>query len=450
MSGILAHGRAETLRRDLNCMMADGASYSVMVGVGETYVPAFALALGLGEVAAGLIATLPMLAGGMLQLISPWAVRRLGSHRRWVVTCAAVQAVGLLLMMAMALLTEVSPWLLFLPATLYWAAGFATGPAWNAWVERLVPGGMRAKYFAQRTRVSHICVLVGLVAGGFILRGGAGSQYAVVVFALLFAVAGMSRLFSAFMLASQSEPAGEVYLDQNPPSYRQLLFDVQHGSGLKLVWFLLAIQVAVHLSGPYFTPFMLVQLELTYLEYMFLLCCGFLGKILALPWAGRFAKRHGAVRLLWMGSVGIVPLAGMWLVSNSIPFLVVLQIAGGMAWAAYELAMLLLFFETIPRRDRVAMLSLYNAGNATAIVVGALLGAGIMHLFPGGREPYLAVFACSSLARLAALLLIPRQAARPAALEPPAGLRTVAVRPMSGGMERPILNSSEAAMNSSV
>ena len=33
--------------------VADGASFSVMVGVGETYLPAFALALGMGEITAG-------------------------------------------------------------------------------------------------------------------------------------------------------------------------------------------------------------------------------------------------------------------------------------------------------------------------------------------------------------------------------------------------------------
>jgi hypothetical protein len=31
--------------------MGDGASCSVMIGAGETYLPAFALAAGLGEVA---------------------------------------------------------------------------------------------------------------------------------------------------------------------------------------------------------------------------------------------------------------------------------------------------------------------------------------------------------------------------------------------------------------
>ena len=65
-----------------------------MVGLGESYVPAFALALGFGAVSASLLATLPMLAGAVIQLITPAAIRRLGSYRRWVVLCAQLQALS--------------------------------------------------------------------------------------------------------------------------------------------------------------------------------------------------------------------------------------------------------------------------------------------------------------------------------------------------------------------
>ena len=67
-----------------------------MVGLGETYLPAFALAVGLGELVAGLVASVPLLAGGVLQTVSPWGIRRLGSHKRWVVLCATVQSLTFL------------------------------------------------------------------------------------------------------------------------------------------------------------------------------------------------------------------------------------------------------------------------------------------------------------------------------------------------------------------
>jgi cyanate permease len=73
------------LRRDLWVTTADAAAYSVMVGCGETYLPAFTLALGFGPVAAGLMASVPILVGALVQLVTPYAVTRLGSNRVWVI-----------------------------------------------------------------------------------------------------------------------------------------------------------------------------------------------------------------------------------------------------------------------------------------------------------------------------------------------------------------------------
>lgn len=84
--------RSEALRRDLQSSSADAVSFSLMVGAGETYIPAFALALGASDVVAGLVSSAPLLTGAVLQLVSPLAVLRLGSHRRWVVLCARIQA----------------------------------------------------------------------------------------------------------------------------------------------------------------------------------------------------------------------------------------------------------------------------------------------------------------------------------------------------------------------
>ena len=48
------------LRKDLRAICADGAAWSVMVGVGETYLPAFVLALMASQLASGLVATMSM------------------------------------------------------------------------------------------------------------------------------------------------------------------------------------------------------------------------------------------------------------------------------------------------------------------------------------------------------------------------------------------------------
>ncbi|MCP4893327.1 MAG: MFS transporter, partial [Actinomycetales bacterium] len=58
-------------RRDLRLLVVDGSCYSMMTGAGEWQFVLFALALGMGEVASGLVATIPVFIGAVLQLITP-------------------------------------------------------------------------------------------------------------------------------------------------------------------------------------------------------------------------------------------------------------------------------------------------------------------------------------------------------------------------------------------
>src|SRR5262249_14687177 len=134
---------AGRLRSDLRLILGEGAASSMMVGAGESYLAAFALALGLGQVPAGLISTVPLLIGAVVQLISAPAVRYLGSHRRWVVGCATLQAASFVPLCLAALSGSASVTAVFAAAALYWGAGLATNGAWNTWVETLVPTRIR-------------------------------------------------------------------------------------------------------------------------------------------------------------------------------------------------------------------------------------------------------------------------------------------------------------------
>ncbi len=407
------------LRRNLTAMNADGFSFSVMVGIAETYLPAFMLARGFGELNAALIATLPVLLGSVLQLAAPAALQWFGCYRRFVVTAALVQSLSVLMLMVLALSDGAGAWMVFLPATLYWAAGLATGPAWNLWAEKLVPKRIRSGFFARRSRLCHVGVLLGLVSGGLVLRWSVETPWNVLAFSLLFGVGAAGRFVSAAMLARQTQvrmanrdereadsiPVPRVSLLLRLWASRRGLF--RTGTAGRLVLFLMLVQTAVHISGPYFNPFMLRILKLSWVEYMGLLSLGFVGKMLSLPWAGRFANRFGSDRLLWVGSLGIVPISALWFVSQELWFLGCLQILSGLVWGCYELAMLLQFFRQIPVERRIAVLTIYNVGNSAAMVLGTLLGALILNRFNRSFDGYLLVFVASGCCRAVSLLALP-------------------------------------------
>ncbi|MFN9914251.1 MAG: hypothetical protein ACK53L_16805, partial [Pirellulaceae bacterium] len=67
------------LRPHLRASIYDAGCFGFMVGIGEMYLSNFALDVGLGEVVTGLATGVPFLCGGILQLLSLYALARIGS-----------------------------------------------------------------------------------------------------------------------------------------------------------------------------------------------------------------------------------------------------------------------------------------------------------------------------------------------------------------------------------
>jgi MFS family permease len=424
-------------RSDLRNMLGDGIAFSLMVGLGEAYIAPFALALGFGDVAAGLIATVPMLAGAVLQLVTPAAVRWLGSHKRWVVLCAALQALTFVPLMVSALANDTSLTTIFVAATLYWALGMATSPAWNTWAAALVPPSLRATYFAHRSRWNNAALLGGLALGGESLRRGELAGRTLDAYAWVFLGALVARVISAGFLGRQSETK-PVEIGHTRISPRAIRTHLRQGGHGRLLAYLLCFQLSVWCAAPFFTPYMLGPLGLDYAGFAILTGASFAARIAALPWLGRRAHVSGTRRLLWIGSAGIVPLPLLWLVSNDFAWLLALQLVSGIAWGAFELAGLLSFFEHIPLQSRTSILSVYNLANAAAIAVGSCIGAVLLTSI-GDASSYAALFLLSSIARLLSLLLLRGVRDVVPVESRTLALRTLGLRPSSGAIQRPVL-----------
>jgi hypothetical protein len=399
-------------RRDLSASTADGVSFSVMVGFGETYIPAFVLAAGLGEVAAGLIATLPPLAGAVFQLVTPLAVRHLHSYRRWVVGCAALQALALAPLALGGWRGQIGLVAVAVATTAYWSFGMATGPAWNAWVTTIVRPEIRKRFFARRARLCHVALFLAMLAGGLALQWGDEHGNELTLYAALFVGALFARLVSAAFLARQSEAFGLVGQHRALAAHGVRAAIRSAGSG-RVLAYLLTMSATVNVAAPYFTPYMFGPLALSYAQFMTLIATALVARIAILPYFAALAERRGTRALLGWGALAIVPLPVLWLVSDHFLYLVALQAFAGTAWAALEFATMLSFFEGIEDRDRARVLSAFNLANASAVAIGALIGSQIFSVMERTHEAYAVLFAVSVAGRLAALWWLRYEVAKP-------------------------------------
>lgn len=373
--------------------MVDAFFFSLMVGAGESYLPAYGLTVGMSEWLTGLFATVPLIAGAVIQLISPWGLQKVGSVKRWVVGSALVQATAFLPLLYFSIYPTDNFLWLFLVAAIYWGAGFAAGPSWNYWMGELVTAEQSAQYFARRHRMVQLGILIGLVGGGLALHWKIHVGPFTSVFSFLFLVAFVARASSSFFLWLKIDAGKNVQIVKtNPgkflsPQYRSFFT------------FLFIFYVTIFISSPFVSPFFLEKLHLNYDQYMLGLGSLFIAKIAILPWASKLIERFGVEKVFFIGALGISPLPILWQLNSEMWFVVALQMLSGVFWGIFEVGLNLIFFKNIRSEDKVQILTTYNLFNSTAIILGSLIGGQILKMLEARLEGYFMIFTLGAALR---------------------------------------------------
>lgn len=391
--------------------LADGLGYGVMAGVAEVYFPAFGLALGISPVLSGLLASLPLLAGGVLQLVAPRIMQRVRSLRGWVVFCMAAQAAAFLPLLVIAWLgpapSGLVTGLVFGSASLYWAAGMAVSAGWTPWMARVIPASVRNRFFGRRQGAMQAAMLVGLIGSGAALRVANVAGHVLIAYTGMFALAFIARVVSAVAIARQGAGVDtgarrRMRLRSIPPKLR----GTPRGA---VLGYLVAALAAASIAGPFITPYLLSHHGLNYIQYCAFSATLVITKMVAMPVVGRALKRVGLRKVITLSALGITPIPLLWFVSDSFWWFLVIQMYSGIAWGGFELGMLMALFDADDDAERTSLQVAFSGLQAMGTAGASVIGGAVLGHFGTDQNAYLMVFVVSAAARLAAVMLLVRQ-----------------------------------------
>lgn len=394
------------LRKDLRWSYREGTTCCVMLGAGESSLAPYVLAAGHSSVAAGLVTTLPLFLGGLLQNVAPWALARVGSVRLWSVAMASLQGICLLLV-ALGAAMDCLPLLpLFALVSLYWAAGWSVGPAWNTWMDSVIPERLRAIFFARRNAFCMLVQWATMMAASLALYLGQREGTVLAVFAWLFALAGVARLCSAWSMRRQSEPI------RLPDNYRVL--DLREAYGkikgnpkARPLLYMLGAQFSLALAAPYFVPFIKEMRGISYGGVLLCVAAAIFSRALVLPRLGPAAHRLGTKRMFAVSGVGLAFIPLFWLIPGlGLGSFLLLQVATGAFLASYEMAVTLVYLEAVPVADRTSVLTRFSIFNTLAMLLGSSVGASVLLSLPQQGTAYALIFLLAAVARVMALRLL--------------------------------------------
>jgi MFS family permease len=394
----------------------DGMAYTVQVGAGETYFSAFALFLRATAPQVALLSTLPPLLASSAQLFSAWIGSYVGRRRLVLFGCALQALLWLPIIVLPALLGGYAIPALLVLLVLYHSANNLAAPQWTSIMRDLVSERRRGRYFAHRTRLMTITTFVSLVACGLILHELDTSGRTYLGFVVIFLIAFAARTISVYHL---------TFLHEMPPTTTAPDMHIEHWwrtllstGAIGFSIYVALMNAAVGISSPFFTVYMLRDLELNYFEFTILQGTSVLVQFLMLTTWGRVADIYGNRLILIVTSISLPIVPAIWLFSDNFWALMLFQALSGLSWSGFTLSAGNLLYELVPQTRRAAYVAFHNVGTAAGVFGGAMLGSLLQVVLPpravlfgesGVVSSLLYIFVISGIARAIVAALLARR-----------------------------------------
>ncbi len=404
--------------------LKDGASYSVMDGMGLRYITPYALSMGLSNKLIGIIEVLPTLIANITRIFLHKSYHK-NSRKKMALPFVFIQAffwIPLLLVgfsyFFLELKFSYAALLLIISYSVIIISGLIVSPAWTSWMQDLVET-KRGEYFGKRSKINGIVVILSMLSAGMILDYFKGERV-FFGFVILFGLASIGRYFSFYFLKKQYEPT-PVRDEKAYFSFIQFIKKMSSNNFGRFVIFTALVSFGVAIASPFFAVYMLKELNLSYLSFTLINLSSLLSPILFLSFIGKRIDRIGTVRVMKISGflISFVPL--LWILSIFltnfpswflITYLIIVEFFSGFVWASYNLSTSNFIYDAVTKQKIILCFTYFGFINSIGSFLGGFIGGQIsssssFSLF--GLSAILSVFLISFVLRvLPALLVAPK------------------------------------------
>jgi MFS family permease len=387
---------------------AEGMAYGAVMGFGDNYIVAFAVALQTSSLQIGILCSVPGFLASIAQLWDTALVRKLKSRKTLVMTFALLQGLMFLPMLGLAFFPSNSDgWWLILFTSIYSISAALTSPAWGSIMAEVVPDHLRGKYFSLRGSLSTLANTVTFLSAGIFLTFLVHKE--LWGFAVLFGAACMFRLIS-FGLLTQLFEMPHNNTVQPASKANNFVKELTSTNLGRYMLFLFSMSFAVNIASPYFAVYQLHDLNQSYFTFALLGTVSSVATLLTMTRWGKVADRVGNLKVLLVAGALIPFIPLLWLISTNLAVLGLVQAFSGLAWAGFNLCSVNYLYDATTGSDRTKYLAYFNCGNGLAAGMGALLGGFLVTHMPVLKgSQVLSIFVISGVLRGAAsLIFLPR------------------------------------------
>jgi len=363
--------------------VTEAVSVACMGGFGDSFFQPFALFLNAGNQAMALIGTLPQAVGALAQIAGAGLSEKMGKRRPIIALCALMQALCYIpLFWIPFLFPSMGVPVVIVMITLCTSCFNLGGPPWLSMMSDVVPQNIRGSYFARRIRFWMAATIFSMVTSGILLWWFKTKSMAWAGFGILFILAALFRIHSAWLLNHHYDPPfnpkKEDYF-----SFWDFVKRTRHSNFAKFTFIAASINGITNIAGPFFSVYMIRDLHWNYIQFTFSTIAFLVGQFVFISWWGAMCDRHGN-RTVLAAACLILPLIPLpWAFIRSFPALMCLQFISGSIWSGFNLAAGNFIMDACTPQKRPRATSYYTVVNSFfSLIAGSIIGAFLAENLP--------------------------------------------------------------------
>ena len=401
--------RRETNLALKNSIM-DGSASGAASGIISTYLTPFALALGASAAQIGLLTAVPHLLSTLVQPLAGSFAAHAESRKKICKIFLLASRLALLPIIFLAFMRGFDAFsLLLVFVSVSSAAASFSRPAWASWMGDIVPEKTRGRFFGRRNMFIGASSLAAALSAGWLL----GYSDTLAGFAIIFLAAFVLQIVGVNYLLKIPEPAAVKHKTHKTSlNVSEFLSSLKKSNFRHFVVFAIFFDFSVYLAAPFFTVYMISELQIGYYWFAIISAASMLAGMLSQKYWGKITDRYGDKNVIMICAVfaSMVPL--IFIFSRSVPLLVLANIFSGFAWAGLDLAVFNFLLGSSPPLKRPLFISNYQFFDGLAVAGGSLVGGALIY-FLGAGFFWLSAIAIIFLLSFAmraifSILLIPR------------------------------------------
>ncbi len=395
----------------LNRFLLDGVLFSIMYGLGEVYVPAYALHLGFSGVFMSYIYSIPRFLSAFGQLLSCFFLNIFKSRRKIVSMLVLLQSITWIAMLFAGVFNN-NFWIFIVSFMAYFLFGSISGPVWYSWIGSFIDDGDRGRYFGYRNRIVNFTLFVTLFLSSFMIQtlknktiyGFDGETISYVIF---FTIAFISRFYNSLVLRKINDVV-VTNTNEEKYSFKEILLPkgIFSKQTKLLILFSGLFMFSVFLGAPYIAEYKLKNLGFNYIEYIAFSLAEVFVKFSVSKALGKLGDEFGHAKMLMIGVLTISLFYFSWYLFEDFILLLIFDGFITLGWAIWDLFSVTLLFEYSKPNNRTIVISWFNFASVLGAAIGAIVSGFIFTFFQKTFfNPFKMMFLITAIFRTACFLI---------------------------------------------